>query len=236
MCYWRCWLQGYSWFILQAFSRHCILSGLQRMVRSELPWKSVQTRSLYQCNEEGFWGFHLAGSQFINGIPSQSKVSLDLPESLSTFLTGNSFEGPTERTRNAPESACQVSPPDAALRQGTPALSSEGGVPPFQRFRKAIRSREEVTSWYCSRSSRPMDGPSVSPYLYSEALCENDLFIHTCSNGIQAWIWNGETWVPIKEGDPHPHITGYCVSFLEKGEPSWVTKKTIVTYRSKRRR
>ena len=205
------------------------------MVRSELP-ESVQTRSLCQCNKEGFWGSLPAGSRFIHGIPSQSKVSLAIPESLSTFLTSNSFENPIERTRNAPESACQVSLPDAALRQGTPALSSEGGVPPFQRCRKAIRSCEEVTSWYCSRSSRPMDFPSLSPHLYSEALCENDLFIHTCSNGIQAWIWNGETWVPIKEGDPHPHITGYCVSFLEKGEPSWVTKKTIVTYRSKRRR
>ena len=81
-----------------------------------------------------------------------------------------------------------------------------------------------------------MDFPSLSPHLYSEALRENDIFIHMFSNGIQAWIWNGETWVPIKEGDPHPHITGYCVSFLEKGEPSWVTKKTIVTYRSKQRR
>ena len=80
-----------------------------------------------------------------------------------------------------------------------------------------------------------MDEP-LSSHHYSDPLCEGDLFINVFSGGIQAWVWKGKAWVPIKGGDPHPYIDGYCVSFLQDGEPSWVTKKTMVTYRGKRRR
>ncbi|KAI5988761.1 hypothetical protein EDD15DRAFT_2198847 [Pisolithus albus] len=137
-----------------------------------------------------------------------------------------SAENPVLTMQKTPESDLQADVQKAALQS----------APLFQKFRKAIRSREEVTSWYHSQSSMPMDEPPLSCHLYSEALCEGDLFVNVCSGGIKAWIWRGKAWVPIKEGDPHPHISGYCVSFLRHAEPSWVTKKTIVTYRSKRRR
>ena len=123
-----------------------------------------------------------------------------------------------------------------SLGRGTPPPSSGGLVPLFRRFRKAIRSREDVTLWYHSQSSVPVDEPSSSSLHYSDALSDGDLFMNVFSGGIKAWVWKEKAWVPIKEGDPHPRIDGYCVSFLQNGEPSWVTRKTMVTYRGKRRR
>ena len=152
------------------------------------------------------------------------------------ILIRNSVENPSITTRKTPESAMQEGMPNVTLSRGAPPVLPSGPVPPFRRFRKAIRSREDVTSWYHSQSSTPIDEPSSSSHHYSDALSEGDLFMNVFSGGIQAWVWNGKAWVPIKEGDPHPSIDGYCVSFLRDGEPSWVTKKTMVTYRGKRRR
>ncbi|KAI5981372.1 hypothetical protein EDD15DRAFT_2379763 [Pisolithus albus] len=171
-----------------------------------------------------------------------------------SFVVSSEPQYNKEHVRRAhPEEVClsteycrraSIDDHNAAMTQKTPAGALQADVPKvtlgstslFQKSRKAIRSREEVTSWYRSQSSMPMGEPPLSSHLYSEALCESDLFINVFSGGVKAWIWKGKIWAPIKEGDPHPHISGYCVSFLQAGEPSWVTKRTIATYRSKRRR
>ncbi|KAI6024062.1 hypothetical protein BKA83DRAFT_4125439 [Pisolithus microcarpus] len=142
--------------------------------------------------------FIVSASKSMPGVFAPEEVCLS-----TEYHRRASVENPTVTMQKTLESDLQADLRKVAL----------GSTPLFQKFRKAIRSREEVTSWYRSQSSVPMDEPPLSCHLYSEAFV------------VKAWIWRGKAWAPIKEGDPHPHI-----------KPSWVTKRTIVTYRSKRRR
>ncbi|KAI6013146.1 hypothetical protein BKA83DRAFT_4130601 [Pisolithus microcarpus] len=198
-----------------------------------------QSFSIFPLHDllESNWSLMLATAAHLNrkartiryGWSSKfiSEVSLVISENSNAMLTSDSIDDH-----------------NVAMMQKTPAGALQadvlkvtlGSTLLFQKFRKAIHSCEEVTSWYRSQSSMPMGEPLLSSHLYSEALCESDLFINVFSGGIKVWIWRGKIWALIKEGDPHPHISGYCVSFLQAGEPSWVTKRTIATYRSKRRR
>ncbi|KAI6027726.1 hypothetical protein BKA83DRAFT_4123648 [Pisolithus microcarpus] len=143
---------------------------------------------------------HLSASKSMPGVFAPEAVCLS-----TEYRRRASVENPAVTMQKTPESDLQADVQKVAL----------GSTPLFQKFCKAIRSREEVTSWYHSQSSVPMDEPPLSCHLYSEALV------------VKAWIWRGKAWAPIKEGDPHPHISGYCVSFLRDAEPSWVTKRTM---------
>jgi hypothetical protein len=106
----------------------------------------------------------------------------------------------------------------------------------FERSLKAIRCREEVTSWYSSQDPAPLSSPPTAPPLFSDALQEGDLFIHMYRGGVQSWIWAGTSWMPVKECHPHPSIEGYCFFLLENNDPTWVTRRTVVTYRGKKRK
>ncbi|KAI5989694.1 hypothetical protein EDD15DRAFT_2198382 [Pisolithus albus] len=123
---------------------------------------------------------------------SKSMPGVFAPEAVcpsTEYRRRASVENPTVTMQKTPESDLQADVRKVAL----------GSTPLFQKFRRAIRSREEVTSWYRSQSSVPMDEPPLSCHLYSEALCESDLFINVCSGVVKAWIWRGKAWAPIKE-------------------------------------
>ncbi|KAI6153182.1 hypothetical protein BKA82DRAFT_4011525 [Pisolithus tinctorius] len=53
-------------------------------------------------------------------------------------------------------------------------------------------------------------------------LQNGDLFVHTHNDGHQAWMWRESGWTPVQEAG--------------SGEPSWVTGKTMATYRAKNRK
>ncbi|KAI6044171.1 hypothetical protein EDC04DRAFT_2599745 [Pisolithus marmoratus] len=106
----------------------------------------------------------------------------------------------------------------------------------FCKHQKAIRSRDDCISWFSSADSEPMGTPSSSPNCYSHALQDGDLFIHSHNHGCQAWMWGESGWTPVQEGQSHPYITGYYLSIAGSGEPSWVTGKTMATYRAKNRK
>ncbi|KAI0311239.1 hypothetical protein OF83DRAFT_1177783 [Amylostereum chailletii] len=40
-------------------------------------------------------------------------------------------------------------------------------------------------------------------------------------------------WAPASVGDAHPHLPSHCLTILPNGFPSWVTKKTVKTYRGR---
>ncbi|KAI6104679.1 hypothetical protein EV401DRAFT_1893275 [Pisolithus croceorrhizus] len=106
----------------------------------------------------------------------------------------------------------------------------------FRRHQKAIRSRSDCISWFSSLNSGPMEAPPSSPNCYSHTLQGGDLFVHTHDRGHKAWMWGESGWMPVQEGHSHPSIAGYYLSIAGSGEPSWVTGKTMATYRSKNRK
>ncbi|KAI5984535.1 hypothetical protein EDD15DRAFT_2201253 [Pisolithus albus] len=92
----------------------------------------------------------------------------------------------------------------------------------FRRHQKAIRSHNDCVSWFSSLNSGPVEAPPPSSDCYSHALQGGDLFVHTHDRGRQAWMWGESGWMPVQEAG--------------SGEPSWVTGKTMATYRSKNRK
>ncbi|KAI5989234.1 hypothetical protein EDC04DRAFT_2614369 [Pisolithus marmoratus] len=106
----------------------------------------------------------------------------------------------------------------------------------FCKHQKAIRSHDDCVSWFSSLDSGPIETPPPSPDCYSHALQGGDLFVHTYIHGRQAWMWGELGWMPVQEGQSHLHITGYYLSIAGSGEPSWVTGKTMATYRVKNRK
>ncbi|KAI0738562.1 hypothetical protein C8Q80DRAFT_1124705 [Daedaleopsis nitida] len=92
------------------------------------------------------------------------------------------------------------------------------------------KTRGETTSWFASRSSQLLDVPPVLP----QAVI-GDLYVHASDNDIkQAWIRTAEpAWLSIELLHPHPYLRGYVLNFQKNGEPSWVTKDTVRTYRGR---
>jgi len=114
-----------------------------------------------------------------------------------------------------------------------PRMTQPDGA--LKKFYKAIRSHEETVSWYSSKSSLALDQPPVSLTCYGGTLQSGDLFINIHSNGIQSWIRELDRWVSVEEDHPHPFLKSYRLILLKNGDPSWVTRKTVVTYRAKMR-
>ena len=105
----------------------------------------------------------------------------------------------------------------------------------FKKFYKAICSHEETISWHSGKSSQALDQPPISPTRYGGTLQSGDLFINIHSDGIQCWIQELDCWVSVEEGHPHLFLKSYHLILLKNGDPSWVTRKTIITYKAKMR-
>lgn len=102
----------------------------------------------------------------------------------------------------------------------------------YVRFRKSIRRRKEFISWYISEEVVSCEMPPMEPSCFSHRLDTGDLFIHKLSQDqTRVWLWSAQrVWHRLQEGDPHPYLEDYVFQMLKSGEPSWVTRKTVVTY------
>ncbi|KAI0323604.1 hypothetical protein GY45DRAFT_1376197 [Cubamyces sp. BRFM 1775] len=97
------------------------------------------------------------------------------------------------------------------------------------RHERGIRSRGEKTIWFASSSRHLLPTPPKLPLARV-----GDLYVHSCTDGAkQAWIFENAAWLSIDLGHPHPYLKGYRLNFCANGEPSWVTKDTIRTYRGR---
>lgn len=78
----------------------------------------------------------------------------------------------------------------------------------------------------------------VSPYhssYYSHGLIHGHIFVHKYSSKPDVQTWNGTSWSSITTGCQHPSLTNYKFNVLHNGEPSWITRKSAMTYQSKRK-
>ncbi|KAI6003558.1 hypothetical protein EDC04DRAFT_2611675 [Pisolithus marmoratus] len=58
-----------------------------------------------------------------------------------------------------------------------------------------------------------------------------DLYIHQNDRESvrQIWMWTGHQWNTVKPDCTHPVMSEYRLKILDKGEPSWVMRKTMVS-------
>jgi len=107
----------------------------------------------------------------------------------------------------------------------------EGASLPLKRMRKAIRKQEECTTYYKSAGAQPFDSPSEMPQAYEYWLKVADLYVHysRMQDKYQIWMWSGSQWTGVDEDAHHPVLSGYRLKLSDNGEPSWVTRKTMIT-------
>ncbi|KAI0314493.1 hypothetical protein OF83DRAFT_442906 [Amylostereum chailletii] len=101
-----------------------------------------------------------------------------------------------------------------------------------QRFQRRVRSTEFNIVWFVSFGEEALSHPHPVG-----AAAEGDIYVHKVMGGSpQTWLRNGEDlWLPVAVGDVHPRLPTHCLNLLPNGDPSWVTKKTVTTYRSRAR-
>ena len=89
-------------------------------------------------------------------------------------------------------------------------------------FSRNIPGANERIVWFVSRGSCPIPSPGEGA---SEYLRDGVLLIHQYGEGdTQVWMWQNRNWVVVREGYPHPDLTGYVFMMKDKGEPTWVKK------------
>lgn len=92
------------------------------------------------------------------------------------------------------------------------------------------KTRGEKTFWFASSANQLLDVPPTLSLAKA-----GDLYVHTSDQGVkQAWLYTAAlTWLSVELLHPHPHLRGYVLNFLKNGEPSWVTKDTVRTYKGR---
>ncbi|TFY74135.1 hypothetical protein EWM64_g9877 [Hericium alpestre] len=93
-----------------------------------------------------------------------------------------------------------------------------------------IRGLQVLMRWYTLKGPYSILHPPAYP---SQTFEKEDLFIHISSSSIQTWIWDGFGWKSIKEGEPHPSLHDHALWLRPDGSPRWVTRKTVLTYKSR---
>lgn len=97
-----------------------------------------------------------------------------------------------------------------------------------------MRDVDAYIVWYLS------EGPDPSPLSYpSTATNPGDLFMHRRAGSEDVLIWvvgKSGNWEKISIGAKHPLLSGYRLHLLASGDPGWVTRKTVTTYRGRRKR
>ena len=88
--------------------------------------------------------------------------------------------------------------------------------------------RHEKTTWYFSSSDRFLEVPPILP-----DISFGNLYVHEGPDKQkQVWVWSMESsWSSLQVAAPHPYLSNYILIFCSNGEPSWVTKETLRTYR-----
>ena len=144
-------------------------------------------------------------------------------------------------TRSTPETATlDQSRTSAGMQTHTPRIGTRKGrvSMPLKRIRKAIRSREECVMFYKSSGAQSLDSPPAMPQAYDHPLRIADLYVHHgwTEDTFQTWMWSGRQWTEVGVDTLHPLLSGYHLKLLDNGEPSWVTRKTMVTDQGRMKR
>ncbi|KAJ3511306.1 hypothetical protein NLJ89_g4177 [Agrocybe chaxingu] len=100
----------------------------------------------------------------------------------------------------------------------------------LQKKEHKIRDQEAFLRYFKFSSDTVLSKPLACSGLFA-----GDLFVHDWPGGVQVWIWDvAEGWRAVEAGHPHPTLISHRLQISDKKEPSWVTKKTQVTYRTRK--
>ncbi|KAG1867491.1 hypothetical protein C8R48DRAFT_671715 [Suillus tomentosus] len=115
------------------------------------------------------------------------------------------------------------------LSTSTTKHLSNNGMPKRQEHK--IRGLDAMMGWYESEGPNRISSPTC---LHAQL---GDLFIHRYGNSsVQIWLSNGSDWESnIQDGHHHPVLKDHRLCVREGGEPSWVTRKTLATYKTRGR-
>jgi hypothetical protein len=95
----------------------------------------------------------------------------------------------------------------------------------LKSFEHKIRGINRFTRWF--EGDNNGSGPSAS--LLAEV---GTIFIVRGSGDL--WLFEKEQgWIRVEVGHAHPNLSGYILHLDAQGQPRWVTRKTIFTYKSK---
>ncbi|KAI0311539.1 hypothetical protein OF83DRAFT_1087622 [Amylostereum chailletii] len=100
----------------------------------------------------------------------------------------------------------------------------------IRKFPRKIKNLKESFTWFEATGIDPL----TSAPSFSARVGDVFLYKHRRDSRPQTWVRAAAGgWSPIEAGGPHPRFTQYRFHLLSNGVPSWVTKKTIATYRSR---
>ncbi|KAI6144683.1 hypothetical protein BKA82DRAFT_9424 [Pisolithus tinctorius] len=153
-----------------------------------------------------------------------------IPESpCSTALPTSSPVLPTQSTTDPSTSLpgkwlCPLRPPPLPL-------NLESLILPLKWEKRAIRSQKECVHWFKSNGDDSLHSPPDSRSAYDSPLQIADLYIHQNNHESvqQIWMWTGHRWDAVKPDCTHPIMSEYHLKILDKGEPSWVMRKMMVS-------
>ena len=181
------------------------------------------------------------------GCPQRNNADVSIPN-VSRQVT------PVSPATSPPSPLCSASTRQAEPDTPNPAACPTQDVPPAAKWvrplwppptflslhnlalplklqHKAIRNQRACVQWFKSTGNGSLQAPPEGPWSYDTLLCLADLYVHQddCRHTFQVWMWSGHRWDLIKPTAPHPTLPGYCLKILDKGEPSWVTRKMMVS-------
>ena len=183
---------------------------------------------------------HSQDSSQKDAVPLLVDRSADHPVTAQESLTGAKSQVSADSTCNQPSpdhagpaaissAVVMAKPkPDSPPRL---VVSKEKVAPPLRCMQKAIRNRKEWTAFYKSASGQCLDCPPKVSHAYERPLSPADIYVHQDkSKGVfQIWVWSGDRWTDAQVDTCHPVLSGYHLKLSHNGDPSWVTRKTMIT-------
>ncbi|KAI0039650.1 hypothetical protein FA95DRAFT_1577460 [Auriscalpium vulgare] len=136
---------------------------------------------------------------------------------------------PTSSTSSSGVAATAIEP----ARQGNSDVHDDPQSLPERRELK-IRGEPVTSRWYASTGTTMMALPPDYPDVEL-----GDVFVHTIDSteAIQLWLWDKQgRWAEIQRGCKHPSLAGRCLWLGSDGTPRWVTRKTMSTYASRKKK
>jgi hypothetical protein len=101
-----------------------------------------------------------------------------------------------------------------------------------RRQEHKIRGLDVMMGWYNTKGQNLIQSPPacLHPQL-------GDLFIHHYGDtSMQIWLWINDIWEPdIQDGHHHPVLKDHRLYVRDGVDPSWVTRKTLATYKTRAR-